>query len=641
MTRSSLFIERLIVRKSLGHVYDERFHPGINVIRGDHSVGKTTILELLFYVLGGEIKSNQWLYPADKCDDIICQLRVNGNVFTIKRIIETSGVPPIDIRSGPFESDGQEFEAWGTYGPRRNEAGSRMSFSQKFFELLGWEGHKSEDYANLTMHQILRLLYVDQETTSTKVFREEDLFRADSDSIRTAIAEFLLGLDNLDTHQLRQELLIAEREFNRVSADLMAMYKVLGEESSITLNTLQGSIAANAHEIVRLRETPLEPVDNSNIDSERDIRYQKVSHEIAVYNAQLKKFQDELFEVNGEIVDCQLFDKSLRSRRKSLLESKAAYDAVGLVEYDRCPCCLKELEPIDSSELEDGTCHLCRSKGEKSRDVSNYMEILNELDFQIASNNKVLTDYLEHKEGVQSSIEVTKLKMAKSQSELASLAVMADLTSQAALERAQKIGFLESEIIALQKKIKIIQELDANKLRKIDLSADISNLKEKISAASAANKNRREKVYLGIAENVVSILHRDKRANGKPYEEDFESATPSDIEIDFAKDRMLVNGRMKFSGSSNYVKKNSLNISALMESLDDDNYRWPRFLMVDAIENGGMKEFRSHNFQKTIIDCFKGRTDFQLIFCTSMVLEELNNEIFGVGPFYSTNVLNI
>lgn len=641
MIRSSFFVERLIVRKNSKHVYDELFHPGINVIRGDHSVGKTTILELLFYVLGGEIKSNQWLYPADKCDDILCQLRVNGNVFTIRRVIDKAGVPPIDIRSGPFEAEGQAFEAWGTYGPRRNEASSRMSFSQKFFELLGWEGHKSEDYANLTMHQILRLLYVDQETASTKIFRAEDLFRGDSDGIRTAIAEFLLGLDNLDTHQLRQELLIAEREFDRVSADLMAMYRVLGEESATTLVTLQGSIAANAQEIIRLREMPLERLDNSTLDVERDIRYQRVARDIAVYNSQLQKFQEELLEVNGEIVDCQLFDKSLRSRRKSLLESKAAYDAVGLVEYDRCPCCLKQLEPLDRHLVEDGACHLCRSKGERSREVSNYMEILNELDFQIASNNKVLSDYLEHKEGVQSSIEVAKIKMASAQSELASLAVMADLTSQAALERAQKIGFLESENVAYQKKIKIIQELDANKLRKIDLAADISDLREKIEAASAASKGRREKVYLGVAENVVSILHRDRRSNGKPYEEDFEASTPLDIEIDFAKDRMLVNGRMKFSGSSNYVKKNSLNIAALMESLDDPNYRWPRFLMVDAIENGGMKELRSHDFQRTIIDCFKGRTDFQLIFCTSMVLDELNNEVFGVGPYYLTNVLDI
>lgn len=73
MIKSTLSIERFIVKKSGFSVYDEKFHRGINVIRGDHSVGKTTILELIFYILGGEIKDNQWLYPADKCDYVCCQ----------------------------------------------------------------------------------------------------------------------------------------------------------------------------------------------------------------------------------------------------------------------------------------------------------------------------------------------------------------------------------------------------------------------------------------------------------------------------------------------------------------------------------------------------------------------------------------
>tara|TARA_R110000824_G_scaffold343037_1_gene529535 strand:+ start:1086 stop:1277 length:192 start_codon:yes stop_codon:yes gene_type:complete len=63
--------------------------------------------------------------------------------------------------------------------------------------------------------------------------------------------------------------------------------------------------------------------------------------------------------------------------------------------------------------------------------------------------------------------------------------------------------------------------------------------------------------------------------------------------------------------------------------------------MVDAIENGGMKEFRSHNFQRALIKLFEGRKDFQLIFCTSMVLDELDNTDYGVGPFYQGNVLQI
>lgn len=635
MIKSTLFIERFVVKKSGGSVYDERFHSGINVIRGDHSVGKTTILELLFYVLGGEIKGNQWLYPADKCDFVCCQLRVNGKSFTIKREIAKDKIPPISIRSGAYDEELKHAEAWGSYGSRRND--EKMSFSQKFFELLGWDSHKTEDYANLTMHQILRFLYVDQETASTKIFRAEDNPRADSEGTRLAIAEFLLGLDNLDTHQMRQELLIAEREYERVAADLSAMYRILGEDSAVTSQSLQQAISVNTEEIIRLRDAPPEVSFDVDVKSLRELEYKRIKADINIYNRQLQDYWSDLFSLNGEIVDCELFDKSLRYRKKSLLESKAAYESIGTLKYAQCPCCLGQIDGVGGDEA----CHLCKAPIKDGRHVSNYMEILNELDFQVSSNTKVLQDYIDHKQGLESALVVAKANLENSQSQLSEMAGLFDLASHAALKRAKKIGFLEAENISYEKKVRVITELDGHKLKKLDLIADITKLKELLLASAASSKRRRQAVYSGIAENVVAMIKPERRVNGEPYEEEFSDAKTSEVEIDFAKDRMLINGRVKFSGSSNYIKKNSLHVSALLESLDDHNYRLPRFLMVDAIENGGMKEFRSHNFQRALIKAFEGRDDFQLIFCTSMVLDELNNQDFGVGPFYSGNVLQI
>ena len=222
MIKSNFYIERLVVEK-LGHfVYDEKFHKGINVIRGEHSVGKTTILELIFYVLGGEIKANQWLEPADKCDSVICQVNINGKTFTLKRAIEVGKIPDISMFSSEMGLALESVLGWKHFGPRRTE--KRASFSECMFELLGWESSKSDEYANLTMHQLLRLLYADQETSSLKLFRAEENRRADSDTMRIAVAEFLLGLDNLDTHKLRQELLIADREFESIKSELSAIY---------------------------------------------------------------------------------------------------------------------------------------------------------------------------------------------------------------------------------------------------------------------------------------------------------------------------------------------------------------------------------------------------------------------------------
>lgn len=638
MIKSSFFVERLVVLKSGVSVYDERFHKGINVIRGDHSVGKTTILELLFYVLGGEIKKNQWLYPADRCDEVYCQININSNTFTIKRDIEKGTIPPIRIQDGEYNVTRTDSIGWKKFGPRRSESGERVSFSQQLFELLGWDNHKSDDYANLTMHQILRFLYVDQETSSTKVFRAEDSNRGDGAGIRTAIAEFLLGLDNLDTHKLRQQLILAEREFDKVSSDLTAMYKVLGSDSALTLEILNTRIINKSEEIVLLQSmgVELKKDSDSDLDKTNRLNYKELESKIELFNRQVQSLNLELQSVNGEIMDCELFASALKFRKKSLLESRAAYDNIGAVKYTHCPCCLEEIRTVD-----EDVCHLCNAQKKESNNSNNYMQLLTELDFQIKSNAKVFTDYREHLEGLKSAIIIADSHLKNSQSELLSIAMTVDIETQFLIERSKKIGYLESEISNLEKQIKIIIDLDKYKARKSELNNLISTFKEKIENAASSTKTRREKVNLGICENMLSILRNDLRQNGKYYEEVFETAGSNDIEIDFAKDRTLIDGRVKFSGSSNYIKKNAFYLAALLESLSDPLYRLPRFLMLDAIENGGMKAFRSHNFQRSIIDMFKGKEGFQIIFCTSMVLDELDNEEYGVGPYYADNVIDI
>jgi len=636
MDKSMFFIERLVVRRSGFHIYDENYHLGINVIRGDHSVGKTTILEIIFYILGGEIKESQWLTPADRCDDVLCQVNINGKVFTLKRDIEKGAIPPIYIRSGTLDLGDDVSEPWKKFGPRRGESTSKASFSQQMFELLGWDTHKSDDYANLTMHQILRFLYVDQETSSAKLLRAEDSLRADSEGIRTAIFEFLLGLDNLDTHKLRQDLLLTERQFEKVSADLNAMYKLMGSDSALTSEVLEQEILSNLDYIVQLSDFPVETKVETNVQKERDKRFRKFDEKVKLLNRKLQAFKQDLLVTNGEIVDCEIYDKSLKYRKKSLLESKVSYEEIGVVEYEHCPSCMKELK-----EMEGDHCRLCHAPLEDSQINNNYMELITEIDFQISSNQKVLSEYREKQSGLASAIKMSESELRGAQQELEMIAKMVDVSSQKAIENSKKIGYLESENKNLVRMMELVRELDKNKELKVELNGKITDIRNKIEAATSSNKARRDKVISGISKNIISIVGSERRNNGRPYEEVFADATESDIEIDFAKDRYLIDGRVKFSGSSNFVKKNAFHLAALRESLDDPNYRLPRFLMLDAIENGGMKPYRSHNFQKAIFNLFKDRKDFQLIFCTSMVLDELNNDIYGVGPYYEGNVLTL
>lgn len=634
MIKSNFFIERLVVEKRGSFVYDEVFHRGINVIRGEHSVGKTTILELIFYVLGGEIKANQWLAPADKCDSVICQLNINGKTFTLKRSIIVGKVPDVSMFSSDMDTALNSMLGWMNFGPRRTE--DKSSFSEYMFELLGWESSKSDEYANLTMHQILRFLYADQETSSFKLFRAEDNKRADSDTMRIAVAEFLLGLDNLDTHQLRQDLLIADREFESIKSELSAIYKILGKDSGLTLDSMQGEIVKNNEEIVTLRNQKFETVSNDELEVERAAKYKRVEDEINLTSRKLKNFKEELNTVVGEIVDCELYGDSLEFRKKSLLESQALYNSLGEISFDKCPVCLEKIEPVEKSH-----CSLCKSEI-KDDESDNYLELLTELNFQIKSNSKVFRNYLEQRDGLKAIIEITEGELKEIQSRLVEVAKVVDLTQSQREESAKRIGYLEAQNENSKNKIKIIQSLDAKKSRKAFLIERIAELKQKIEDAALLNHRRSQDVYSGLSKSIINILKSEKREDGSPYEESFLSSYDNDVEIDFAKDRLLLDGRVKFSASSNFIKKNTFHISTLVKSIQDGTYRLPRFLMLDSIENGGMKPFRSHQFQKKIIELFSELgDDFQLIFCTSMVLDDLNNEKYGVGPFYLDNVIKL
>ena len=84
---NNLFINRMIVFTRDGKIaYDENFHKGINIIRGNNSSGKSTITHFIFYVLGGAF--NDWVKEAKKCSQVIAEIEINGATLTLKREIK-------------------------------------------------------------------------------------------------------------------------------------------------------------------------------------------------------------------------------------------------------------------------------------------------------------------------------------------------------------------------------------------------------------------------------------------------------------------------------------------------------------------------------------------------------------------------
>ena len=97
----TLIVERMRVVRDSHVAYDERFHDGLNIISGDNSSGKSTILNFLFYGLGGDLFD--WSAVAKLCTKVYVQVRINGNVATLAREISTTPRRSMDLFPGEIE----------------------------------------------------------------------------------------------------------------------------------------------------------------------------------------------------------------------------------------------------------------------------------------------------------------------------------------------------------------------------------------------------------------------------------------------------------------------------------------------------------------------------------------------------------
>ena len=100
--KPSLSLSRLVVSRHGSIVYDQKFHPGVNIIRGTNSHGKSTIADLIFFALGGDM--TKWKQEAITCDFVFAEIRANDAILTLKREIRVERMQSLHIFFGDYES---------------------------------------------------------------------------------------------------------------------------------------------------------------------------------------------------------------------------------------------------------------------------------------------------------------------------------------------------------------------------------------------------------------------------------------------------------------------------------------------------------------------------------------------------------
>ncbi len=617
----SLFIKRFIVLRSGHFAYDQTFKMGVNIIRGDNGTGKSTIMDMIYYALGAEV--TEWTDEQKLCDETIIDVAINFKRFCLKREITDTGKAAMYFYSGDAETALSDSLNWHRYPSARSK--EKHSFSQQLFELLNLPAHQTDDSKNLTMHQILRLIYVDQITPPTKLLNEDK--KHDSPVTRRAIGEFLLGIDDLEAHNLRQAHISAVRKFEEIRSELKTIYRFVSSDTGVLkMSDVDAQISEYRRKIEILEEERAAIRDKqlASLDEKNRKKADSLKAEIIELAEAFTAMNEEISVKKVELIDIGNFLESLESRKKALEHSTLTEKELGELIFEYCPACLTPIAEHSNGD----SCGLCKSDLSDGKRHVSYIRMVNEINFQIRESQHLIEHYEKDIERNEANIPAVTHRLASLRQAYNELVMNADTLDAAISDIGADIGFNKAQIANWNEKRKMIQQIDQLVEKKAGAQAEISRLENELERLDAAIEDRK----ISVASIIEQYANKFITSDGG-YENVFED--PGEIFLDFAKDKMSVNGRSKFSASSMVIMKNAIRVAIFIASVLDRKVRLPRLMLMDNIEDKGMMAERSQNFQRLLVsECDLLTNDYQMIFTTSMIDPVLNKSEYVAGPFY-------
>lgn len=636
---NNLFLNRLLIYTNEGLVaYDETFHKGVNIIRGNNSSGKSTITHFIFFALGASF--NDFVPEARQCQSVYAEVEMNGAIFTIKRNIEISEkTHKINSQialnffwgnleeslTPPKDKYWQKFEF--------NTKSNKKSFSNVLFENLDIPIVKGEN--NITFHQILRLLYIDQDSPTSSLFYFEQF---DSQITRETVSDLLLGVYDQNLYDNKRRFEDANKELDNIKSEIKITKQFFTDEFSLNSEYLNTTIENKQNEIFKIEEKIIE-IKNKKIEIEFNekskLEFQILSEQSILQREKVLSFQETIENLNFEIDDSTYFIETLKEKIRALKNSIQTRSFLGTFPLEYCPECLTKISNTDNHS----TCKLCKETVDGGFGIVQARRMEQEISFQINESTLLLerNKRLLMEVSIKYDSELIRLQQLQNQVNVS----LKDVKSfnDEELDKLYTIkGFIDGEILqyrTLLEQAKLYEklldkklELD-NEIKKLESLIYISNLKQQKLKKSIIEQIKIEGTYL---------LNKDSLGQSE-----FKNA--NDFNIDFSNNLVYLNSKdselakeyHKFSASSNFYLKVSGRFALFLASLSIEGMRYPRFIFADNMEDKGIQIDRARNFQKILIDRVSdfNKNTFQMIYTTSFISDELRDSPFCVGEFYT------
>lgn len=640
MMQNNLFLKRLrVVTRQNMVAYDEPFHPGVNIICGQNSSGKSTIIRFIFFVLGGCY--TDFVPEARKCQYVMAEVSINGMVVTLQRFIEISrdgkvnGQAPMYIYFGPMidvlDTDATistlNYQLWKRF-PYDMTTKIR-SFSNVLFQLMGLPEVKAE--SNITMHQILRLIYLDQESPVNSLFLHEPF---DKEITRETVANLLLGVYNQNYSQAKLDLQATQRKIDELKQSIKITGEFLKEKRNKSSRFIRDEIAKLNHEIeiITNQVKDFRQLDTNSqlaeLSTRQKMEYQRMKDDIAARRRECGKLETVILQFEEEIKDSRFFIDSLKKNIEDIKHSIAAREYFDSQHLELCPECLTRLD----THVEEGHCPLCKSPIDNSRGKSQAVRIQLELEHQVKESEVLLQSNVEKLEEKKAQLRRMKRQLTTAQRHYDDAVAFVRSSNEERIdEMLQRKGFCEGLIGQFHTLLEYAERYERfQDLLEEQLSLE-KKLKDYIDAADEKIRADRKVIDEHVSCNGVFLLHSDQDRQA-------EFMKAKRFVIAYNQNMAYITDRYsKLSASSSFYLKMVARFALFFTSLQVNSMKYPRLLLSDNMEDKGMEPDRVVNFQKTIISHLQeyNEQSYQLIFATSYIVNDPDRLKYTVGDYYT------
>ena len=457
--------------------YECEFHNGLNLIWGDMDSGKSSILNLIDYSLGGNFDKLQLDYDElrKKGRTVCLEVDFNGTIVTLERVLNSS--------SNIIKLYRCQCEDIADFYPEI------CSASSSIIEPDGWISDKILDLLNIPKVKIKESKKRDNSDSDRLSFR--DLMKLIYLKQKWVGSDSLMNASNHCVHNKNIEV----QKF---------IYGVHDDQ----ISELNNELKSEAENLSSLRSKAesiksfLKSTDSLSLDENND---EEIQGEIELLNSEIEKFksckhhaliisdsvQDEIHKINDDIIKIKIEIKKDKEKLKDYSKLKSTYEydisclksslkfRVALTEKElaqknvECPMCHKELKLSDDTINDDSIKNEIKSLNNR---ISGCKDSINKIHESIISNSS-LSDELKNK------VSCIRLDFDKKNLEVLSPTI--DAIARAEAIKQSLIG--RSYILKKNKKLSLklnefYAQIESKEINIKKIKADIKKVEESLES---------------------------------------------------------------------------------------------------------------------------------------------------------------